>query len=79
MEPAKGCSAFSNDSALDTAIGILRYEDSDENPTTSKQVYGLDCRDEKYGNLVPIVPWHVGKPSNERKNFSMQLIPPGDI
>ena len=49
-------------------MGILRYNDtSQEDPATKAHEYGKTCADEPYENLKPILPWRIGKPSNERK------------
>jgi hypothetical protein len=70
MTPADGCSGFPNNFVPETRIGVLRYDKNDHSdPTTSVQKYGLNCRDEKYENLVPVIPWTIGKPSNERMNL----------
>lgn len=47
--------------------GILRYNAKNhETPTTVNGSYTLKCSDEPYDKLKPILPWTVGKPSNER-------------
>lgn len=77
MTPADGCSGFDTDyvqSDPKAEMGILRYDSRDtSDPTTSPQIYGLKCRDEKYENLKPIVPWVVGRPSNEQQHNTFQV------
>ncbi len=47
--------------------GILRYNAHNlALPTTVNGSYPLKCSDEDYDKLKPILPWTVGKPSNER-------------
>lgn len=68
MTIAKGCSGFGRDAILDERMGILRYNVTDhEDPSTEAHEYGKTCADEPYENLKPILPWKIGKPSNERK------------
>lgn len=66
--PADGCSGFPLGGQPDERQGIIYYEDerkllpiSTRNNYTG---YNLACRDESPENLVPIIPWEIGKPSN---------------
>ena len=68
MSIADGCSGFDKSHELEDEMGILRYNDTNkELPSTSAHKYGKNCADEPYENLKPILPWKIGKPSNERK------------
>ena len=68
MSIVEGCSGFAKDPPLDEKMGILRYNETDkELPTTDPHKFGKTCADEPYDNLKPILPWKIGKPSNERK------------
>jgi hypothetical protein len=59
--------------------GILRYSNSESLPTTKQ--WGdvlLNCSDEPYNKLCPILPWTVGPPSNDPsgqvgQNFTLIL------
>lgn len=59
--------------------GILRYGNSQALPTTSSWPVGknvsLDCSDETYTSLKPILPWTVGRPANDPLNqkFTVQI------
>jgi hypothetical protein len=56
-------------------MGILRYNGSSAaDPTTQRQKYPTACSDEPYSSLVPIVPWKVEAPSNERKSNKLSII-----
>ena len=69
MRIADGCSGFSPKYPPEERMGILRYDDaSEEVPNTVAHTYGKTCADEPYENLKPVLPWKVGKPSNERKS-----------
>ena len=49
--------------------GILRYGSSEALPTTSAwNGIALNCSDETYTSLKPIVPWTIGKPANAPSN-----------
>ena len=70
MTVAKNCSGFDPDPKArppEEKIGILRYNSTCElEPNTTKNEFTNICADEPYKKLVPILPWNVGKPSNER-------------
>ena len=67
MRVANGCSGFARGYIPEERLGVLRYNDSsDSDPITTENSYGMDCADELYDRLVPILPWKVGKPANER-------------
>ena len=76
MLVADGCSGFGSDKdgkpiVPEDKLGILRYDESStEDPTTNPNNFGNACADEPYDNLKPIVPWKIGKPSNERTSPS---------
>ncbi|KAL8791999.1 MAG: hypothetical protein Q9195_005417 [Heterodermia aff. obscurata] len=72
MTVAKGCSGFG--SPPEEKIGILRYNSTCElEPTTEINKFGNSCADEPYEKLVPILPWKVGKPSNEQGYNTFQV------
>ncbi|MCJ1267361.1 hypothetical protein MMC22_007246 [Lobaria immixta] len=64
--PATGCSGFPLGGAPDERQGIIFYgKDKKLLPTTQRNPgLNLNCSDEPYEKLVPIIPWTVGKPSN---------------
>ena len=67
MTVANGCSGYNGTvNTPKEEIGILRYNSSESDPTTKKNEFLNSCADEPYDKLVPILPWKVGKPSNER-------------
>ena len=66
MTVANNCSGFHKLNPPKEEIGILHYNDSTGEPTTKWNEFKNSCADEPYDKLVPILPWKVGKPSNER-------------
>ena len=67
MAVANSCSGYATGKAPDDKIGILRYDESSVlEPNTTNNTFVNSCADEPYDKLVPILPWKVGKPSNER-------------
>lgn len=65
--PANGCNTFATDRFPANTTGILRYDANNQaTPTTVNGSYSLACSDEPYDKLKPILPWTIGKPSNER-------------
>lgn len=68
MRIAEGCSGFESGRIPEERMGILRYNATDNSdPVTKAHTYGKTCADEPYEDLKPILPWKIGKPSNERK------------
>ena len=73
MRIANGCSGFGQDKFKrdiipEERMGILRYNNTNnDDPNTTAHEYGKTCADEPYENLKPILPWKIGKPSNERE------------
>ena len=71
MTVANNCSGYNPKiSPPKEEIGILRYEDNkhefcEDEPTTNASIFKNSCADEPYDKLVPILPWKIGKPSNE--------------
>ena len=60
------CFGFPAGSPGYETTGILRYGSSLATPTTTAwQGISLNCSDETYTSLEPIVPWTVGKPVND--------------
>ena len=47
--------------------GIIRYGESEAEPDTKKWPVNLDCNDEPYDRMEPIVRWAIGKPANDPK------------
>ena len=75
MRIANGCSGFAQNVVPEEEIGILRYNDTNqEDPSTKAHEYEKACADEPYENLKLILPWKIGKPSNERKK-SIREVP----
>ena len=66
MTVADRCSGFNKTQEPKEEIGILRYNSGESDPTTKTNKFLNSCADEPYDKLVPILPWKVGKPSNER-------------
>lgn len=67
MRVANGCSGFPKGYIPEERLGVLHYNDtSNSNPVTTANSYGKACADEPYAQLVPILPWTIGKPANER-------------
>ncbi|KAL8707775.1 MAG: hypothetical protein Q9220_007227 [cf. Caloplaca sp. 1 TL-2023] len=49
------------------ALGSFRYGKSNDNPLTSVwDDYTLDCSDETYSSLKPVLPWKVGPAANNQ-------------
>ncbi|KAJ4329018.1 hypothetical protein N0V84_000590 [Fusarium piperis] len=74
--PADGCKGFEVGNEPDERQGILRYNASSTSvPTTWRDPYKLDCRDEKYDNLVPVHKWNITKVdlNNRSKDFDIGL------
>ena len=56
--------------------GILRYYESDANPTTSSwNAVDLTCYDERYDMLRPILPWTVGPAANNQTSKAGEVFP----
>ena len=56
--PSRGCGNITHPVE---ELGILHYEGSQGVPTTrAHSGINIQCRDEPYDSLVPIVPWTVG-------------------
>ncbi|KKY23553.1 putative multicopper oxidase [Phaeomoniella chlamydospora] len=72
--PATGCFNFGNQ-VVDNRTGILFYADSNHKtlPTTTQAAFSINCADEPYDKLVPIVPWKVGPPSNQEDPSSFEV------
>ena len=67
---AKGCVGIRPDlvQTHEERMGVLSYDVEYTNePTTTREPGETLCRDEPYESLVPMVPWKIGRPSNERK------------
>ena len=70
-EPPRGL----NSTLEMSRTGIISYADAaqdDSLPTTSRHNVTIDCHDEPYENLVPIVPWTVTGPANDVGNFTYE-------
>ncbi|KAK0508592.1 hypothetical protein JMJ35_008868 [Cladonia borealis] len=75
MRIANGCSGFALNVIPKEEMGILRYNDTNqEDPSTKAHEYGKECADEPYENLKPILPWRIGKPSNEQQPSTFQMV-----
>ena len=67
--PATNCANFALGDEPDERQGIIRYKDYSTVVPTSRrhsELNGtaLNCRDELYETLVPVVPWTIGPPAN---------------
>ncbi|KAG5762735.1 hypothetical protein H9Q72_009171 [Fusarium xylarioides] len=59
---ATGCKGFEPGNEPDERQGILRYNASSKLvPTTFRENYSLECRDEAYDRLSPVYEWNVDK------------------
>lgn len=63
--PASGCSNYPVGAAPDERQGILYYKKGSTGyPHTNRGGFNINCTDEPYQKLVPIVPWQVPQPAN---------------
>lgn len=74
------CFRFPNASPGYEKSGIVRYGNSQLLPNTTAWNFSLACSDETYTSLKPIVPWTVGRSSNDPlgqvgENLTVQLGP----
>ena len=69
---AARCSGFARGVDPDDRTGILHYEGVSKSviPDTRRGTFNLTCSDEPYDKLKPVVPWKVGRPSNEQETWS---------
>lgn len=59
----------------DERTGIVRYNGGLKEPTTERNpLDNIDCADEPYEKLKPILKWNVGRPSNERMLIALCLL-----
>ena len=66
---ASGCGSIDQNNET---VGVIRYDSkSTKTPTTTRYQFNTSCSDEPYQSLVPVVPWNVGKPSNNSKSYSL--------
>lgn len=71
---ATGCKGFEPGNEPDERQGILRYNASSKLvPTTFRENYSLECRDEAYDRLSPVYEWNVDK---VKINCKSPAIPP---
>ncbi|KAG8525758.1 uncharacterized protein KY384_000518 [Bacidia gigantensis] len=76
-----GCTDFNqNQQDGGDRVGILRYTKSTTEPTSTAWNVTLNCTDEVYTNLVPVVPWTIGPPANDPvnkvgENLTLQFSP----
>ena len=76
--PAEGCNTFPSNNMPANTTGILRYNHRNHaRPTTVNGSYSLKCSDEASDKLKPILPWTIGKPSNERTSGHFTLLTHG--
>ena len=61
--PAPRCSRF-DVQQNDTRTGVIRYGGTSAEPKDMPGSYPVECKDEQYDKLIPVVPWKIGKPSN---------------
>lgn len=63
--PATGCGTFQPNQS-DTRTGIIYYSGYPQaTPLSESQTFSINCTDEPYESLVPIVKWAVGQhPAN---------------
>ena len=64
--PAAGCGTIQQNQS-DTRTGIIYYSGYPQaTPVSDSHIFSLDCTDEPYESLVPIVLWAVGQhPAND--------------
>ena len=72
---AARCSGFARGVDPDDRTGILHYEGVSKSviPDTRRGTFNLTCSDEPYDKLKPVVPWKVGRPSNEQETSTFQV------
>ncbi|KAI9758556.1 MAG: hypothetical protein M4579_003048 [Chaenotheca gracillima] len=71
--PADNCNSFPANAQPDERVGILRYnEKSSALPNTTRGKFPTACSDEPYDKLIPVLPWSIGKPSNEQEKSIFQ-------
>ncbi|KAL8662030.1 MAG: hypothetical protein Q9202_005084 [Teloschistes flavicans] len=76
--PASGCSNFPVGAAPDERQGILYYKKGSTGyPETNRGKFNINCTDEPYQKLVPIVPWQVPKPANLGTKYNQDLFAVG--
>ncbi|ETI23255.1 hypothetical protein G647_05054 [Cladophialophora carrionii CBS 160.54] len=68
--PAAGCSPKAMQS-IDNRTGIIIYKKKD--PVDYPRTFSIECRDEPYGKLVPVLNWTVGSPSNIAANSEFDI------
>ena len=76
--PAQGCNGFdSKKPPPDNRTGILYYDgcDNTELPSTTQGDFSILCSDEEYKRLIPVLPWTVGGPSNDRSSLALKESP----
>ncbi|KAL8704103.1 MAG: hypothetical protein Q9201_002737 [Fulgogasparrea decipioides] len=63
--PATGCHSFQRGGIPDERQGIVYYKSgSTSYPFTAREKFSIDCNDEPYDKLQPVVPWKVPIPAN---------------
>lgn len=58
--PANGCAAFDRNHNPDNRTGIVRYDPlSTADPSTDPWSFAIECSDETYTSLVPVLEWNI--------------------
>ncbi|KAI9892924.1 MAG: hypothetical protein M1814_001083 [Vezdaea aestivalis] len=70
--PAEGCSDF--DGTPDVRTGVIRYDArSTEDPPEAPNTFPLECSDEPYDKLKPVLKWKVDPPT-EKSNLGFYAV-----
>ncbi|KAJ4301509.1 hypothetical protein N0V90_003602 [Kalmusia sp. IMI 367209] len=78
--PAIGCEAFNSTrewTINNSTTGIVRYDpNSDALPTSLNNTFPLDCSDEPYDKLIPVLPWTIpDRECSEAPDTDIGLVP----
>ncbi|KAL8709877.1 MAG: hypothetical protein Q9220_005493 [cf. Caloplaca sp. 1 TL-2023] len=78
--PAPGCANFQPAGVPDERQGIVYYKKgSTAYPFTQNGTYDVNCRDEPYVKLRPIIPWQVPAPANIQPAINDELFEVGGV
>ncbi|KAL8952388.1 MAG: hypothetical protein Q9222_001697 [Ikaeria aurantiellina] len=78
--PSPGCANFQPAGVPDERQGIVYYKKgSTAYPFTKNSTFDINCRDEPYDKLRPIVPWQVPAPNNIHPVINDELFGVGGV
>ncbi|KAL8731715.1 MAG: hypothetical protein Q9181_004204 [Wetmoreana brouardii] len=76
--PAIGCQNFQRGGIPDERQGIVYYKrGSTSYPLTEREKFSIDCSDEPYEKLQPVLPWKVPVPANKDHVLNQDLFDVG--